>query len=145
MVALAVELSSTEYTDDQVICETTPSPTDGSLFAGYTYLCILARATVNGKNLEICFDTGTGRDLIDRNFVRQFDYTIYAVEGGYVRGFGSVPTRLWEYVEFSFYLLGKRISIDNDAVVKVMVKAWLVDALEVGCLIGNGWLYSRGI
>jgi hypothetical protein len=90
-----------------------------------------------GEKFEIGIDTGTGRDMIDRRFLRNFNHQIKKMVGNPIRGFNGPATSLEEYAVFTFFAEAK------GRLVKMNGAAWVVDNLDANCLLGTGWLPYR--
>jgi hypothetical protein len=50
------------------------------------------QAKPDGKEHDICVDTGTGRDMIGWKFLQNFDHVIYRPSGGAAKGLKG-PTK----------------------------------------------------
>jgi hypothetical protein len=138
--ALVVDTTQAEIEDGpmEIIEEVPPPITDESLRGSFTHMRLTVRPRPGGDVHTVCIDTGTGREMIDKNFLKQFDHVIRLKEGGAIKGFNGPAAHLNEYAEFTFFA-----QTNNKKLVKLHAAAWVVDKLDANCLIGNAWLHPR--
>jgi hypothetical protein len=122
----------------EIIEEIPPPVTEESLQGKFSHMKLQIMAKPGGDTDGICIDTGTGRNMIDRRFLRQYQHTLHKKVGGAIRGYNGPADELGEYADFYFYA-----KTDDNKLVKLNAQAWVVDKLDANCLLGNAWLVPR--
>ncbi|KAL8366740.1 hypothetical protein RB595_010549 [Gaeumannomyces hyphopodioides] len=110
------------------------------------HLRLKVRPTINGETVSICLNTGSGRTLVDRDFLDLFpERTIEKRRSRPVRGaFGGDLIKLNELATFWLYAPGTKAN-GAPGVVRKKVEAWVTEGLEAGCLLGTQWQDARNI
>lgn len=62
----------TKYDPANILNKATPEAIPNKPIGGYTHLKVTICATPDGPDLSLCKDTGTGHDLVDRDFLNRF-------------------------------------------------------------------------
>lgn len=124
----------------EVIKEDTPPVSDEALEGVFTHVRIKVRTSskATAGSFEICLDSGTGRDMIDRKFIKNFNHYIHKKQGGAIQGWNGPSEALREYATFTFFAPS-----DDGKLVEMSASAWLVDNLGANCLLGNAWMHPR--
>jgi hypothetical protein len=136
-----VNLIDVDLDNVEIIEEKPPKPTSAQR-GSFTNMKMKIRSTDKSvKDLfEICVDTGTGKDMIDKRFLQKFDHRFIKDVGGFIKGFNGPSTYIDKLAEFSFYVP----TSDQTKMVKMYAQAWVVDKLDANCLLGTAWLEPRG-
>ncbi|KAK4205069.1 hypothetical protein QBC40DRAFT_249458 [Triangularia verruculosa] len=87
----------------------------------------MARVPMNGENVEIGNDPGTGRTIIGMNFLKTLEHKI-AKQRGNVRGLNGEPLALDRWATFTFYQPGYD-GKGNPVLMKFTNSGWVVDNL----------------
>jgi hypothetical protein len=61
---------------EQLIIESSPAAQETTPFSSYTHLRIQAQSIQSSKGLDICADPGTGRSIVDREWLQTLEHTI---------------------------------------------------------------------
>jgi len=112
---------------------------------GYSHMKVTVRATPNSEDLTICQDTGTGRSLVDRHFLKKFEDVVIVNDdkGVTVKGYGGKSTPLKEWATWSYFAPGTRAD-GTPGIAKFYAGAWVVEELDANALLSNSFLHQRG-
>jgi Reverse transcriptase (RNA-dependent DNA polymerase)/RNase H-like domain found in reverse transcriptase/Integrase zinc binding domain len=127
---------------DQLIVETPPVAQETTTFSSYTHLRIRVQSNQNGEAFDICADPGTGRSIIDREWLKTLEHTIVKKEGSHIRGVGNKRMKVTDWAEFWFYAPARKTN-GTAVTIKLQASGWVIDNLEARCLLGNNWLLPR--
>jgi len=98
----------------------------------YTYITLKVRLSPNGPDYEVCTDTGCSRPLVDREWLKNYTYTIDRSKSTTVHGIGTL--KLSEWATFDILIPGTikgKLSIGQTT-----VGTWVTDTLELNLLLG---------
>lgn len=118
------------------------TPVTAAAFGGYTHLRINARSAVDGQSQNFCVDTGTGRSLVDREWLKNFRHTVTKEELDTIKGFNGRHTIINELATWTMLIEGTRAD-GTKALLEETATAYVVDDLDAGALLGNHWLLER--
>ncbi len=103
---------------------------------GFIWFKFAIQTSPDIQETIICRDSGIGHNLVDQEWLKQFEYIIEQRYGNNVSGFNGHITKLYEHATWMFYIQDITKD-DNTTLVKMTTKAWVVDSLEANCLLGN--------
>lgn len=75
---------------------------NNSPISSYIYIRVNTKLNLNGSVVEVYIDSGTGRTLIGRKFLKTLEYTI-KVRDTEVKGVGGKLVRISEWATFKIY------------------------------------------
>lgn len=118
-------------------------PDDGPGFRRFAYQQVIVRGKPSGEDYMVCNDTGTGKTLIGREFLSNFEHTL--IKKAYrCRGIGNKPVHVTEFAKVTFYLPGARDG--KPAVVKFEKTMPVIEGdFEPNMLLGNDWNKPLGV
>ncbi|KAK3946943.1 hypothetical protein QBC32DRAFT_386980, partial [Pseudoneurospora amorphoporcata] len=110
--------------------------------SGFTHLRVLARATPEAEESEVCIDPGAAKTIIGRSFLQTLEHSISTEYSTRIKGVGGKPTKLTKWATFTFYLPGTD-SKGNPTLLKTKAAGWVIDELEPNLLLANSFLHPR--
>lgn len=133
------------YSEADVVQAPAPPKFDAVAMGGYTHLQIKVRATIDGGDVHLCADSGSGKSLVDRRWLdKHFPErrVVTAPTPDSVKGVGGRPFSLTERAVWDIYAPGKKDD-GTHGLLRETAEAWIVDELDAGCLLGNDWIMPR--